>query len=500
MSKVTGVIALALILVLGGCTAPQTRELTSAWPEELEGQAELDFVPFFPQSRYQCGPAALATVLTVQGIDVTPEDLVGEVYVPERQGTLRTELISAARARGLIAYPIEPELSALFEALDARRPVLVMQNLGLDWVPQWHFAVAVGYDRASRELVLRSGTIARHVVSFSTFENTWERSDYWGIVVAEPRSPPVGVAPLNYLHAAHARYSPALHWFHSKAISARRLSLAWHEWLVTHPQIHRLKGQPVYLGDGIKVSKEGRKMPGVKRLHQESENVTKAEWIRGHYFGAITLLLEAGSCLFAVPVTFELQDGIKTTKDDKSTVVDKMSALCTDIINAGSYIILDAYFASKKLLCEFREHNLHLITRVRINTVAKHPKPAGIKRGRGRPRTWGESVKLRNLFNEEESFTRETLPLYGKMVTLKYRSIELHWDCPHNKVRFVLAVWPSGKQIILLSTDVTLSPTEIVTAYSLRFNIYVTFRSFIQLLSGFSYRFWMKGLRDGHKT
>ncbi|MEM7294910.1 MAG: hypothetical protein AAF420_16150, partial [Pseudomonadota bacterium] len=53
-------------------------------------------------------------------------------------------------------------------------------------------------------LVLRSGTIARHVVSFSTFENTWERSDYWGIVVAEPRSPPVGVAPLNYLHAAHA--------------------------------------------------------------------------------------------------------------------------------------------------------------------------------------------------------------------------------------------------------------------------------------------------------
>ena len=316
----------------------------------------------------------------------------------------------------------------------------------------------------------------------------------WGILLCNGH--PAITSYLNAVGLTPECYSPALHWFHSKAISARRLSLAWHEWLVTHPQVHRLKGQPVYLGDGIKVSKEGRKMPGVKRLHQESENVTKAEWIRGHYFGAITLLLEAGSCLFAVPVTFELQDGIKTTKDDKSTVVDKMSALCTDIINAGSYIILDAYFASKKLLCEFREHNLHLITRVRINTVAKHPIPAVIKRGRGRPRTWGESVKLRNLFNEEESFTRETLPLYGKMVTLKYRSIDLYWDCPHNKVRFVLAVWPEGKQIILLSTDVTLSPTEIVTAYSWRFKIEVTFRSFIQLLSGFSYQFWMKDMTE----
>ena len=291
-------------------------------------------------------------------------------------------------------------------------------------------------------------------------------------------------------------YSQALNWFHSSSWSVEKLSLTWHEWLLNHPQVHRLKGQPVYLGDGIKVSKEGRKMPAVKRLHQEFYNVTKAEWIRGHYFGAITLLLEAGSCIKAVPVTFELQDGIKKTNDDETTVVEKMTTLCKKIIKAGSYIVLDAYFSSKTLLGEFRESNLHLITRVRINTVAKHPIPATIKRGRGRPRTWGESVKLRDLFNEEEYFTRETLPLYGKMVRLKYRSIDLYWDCPHNKVRFVLVVWPEGKRIILLSTDVTLSSTEIVTAYSWRFKIEVTFRSFIQLLSGFSYRFWMKDMTE----
>ncbi|NEP87740.1 MAG: hypothetical protein F6K18_13450 [Okeania sp. SIO2C2] len=63
-------------------------------------------------------------------------------------------------------------------------------------------------------------------------------------------------------------------------------------------------------------------MPAVKKLHNESENVTKLEWIRGHYFGVLTLLLEAGSCLKAVPVTLGWQDGIKTTENDETTIVN----------------------------------------------------------------------------------------------------------------------------------------------------------------------------------
>ncbi|NER06634.1 MAG: transposase, partial [Okeania sp. SIO3C4] len=200
-----------------------------------------------------------------------------------------------------------------------------------------------------------------------------------------------------------------------------------------------------------------------------------------HYFGVITLLKEAGSCLKAVPVTLGLQDGIKKADDDQTTIVDRMSGLCIELIYAGSYVILDAYFASKQLIEKFRKHKLHLITRVRINAVGKHPlPPPRLKCGRGRPRIWGEPVKLRNLFDEKDSFTTETLLLYGKMVTLRYRCIDLHWDCPVQKVRFVLATWSEGKQIILLSTDVALSAVEIVTAYSWRFKIEVTFRNLIQ--------------------
>ena len=320
-----------------------------------------------------------------------------------------------------------------------------------------------------------------------TFE--WFVIMIWGIILCD-RSPAI-TSYLNAVGLTEHYYTQALQWFHSSSWNVEKLSIAWHQWLLTHRAVYRLKGKPVYVGDGIKVSKEGRKMPGVKKLHQESENVTKREWIKGHYFGAITLLLEAGSSRVAVPVTLELQDGIKVTENDETTLVDKMSALCLKLINAGGYIILDSYYASKNLIKDFRERNLHLITRVRISTVGKCPlAPSPLKRGR--PRIWGESVKLRNLFDEIGGFTTETLPLYGKMVQLKYRTIDLHWDCPDRKVRFVLAEWSGGKQIILLSSDITLSATEILTAYSLPFKIEVTFRSLIQLLSGFSYRFWLK--------
>jgi len=46
------------------------------------------------------------------------------------------------------------------------------------------------------------------------------------------------------------------------------------------------------IGDHIKVGKEARYMPGVKKLHQDSENVGKEEYIFGHQFGMIGLLAE----------------------------------------------------------------------------------------------------------------------------------------------------------------------------------------------------------------
>ncbi len=94
------------------------------------------------------------------------------------------------------------------------------------------------------------------------------------------------------------------------------LCATWGEWLKKQVATHQLKGQRVYVGDGIKVGKEGRKMPGVKGLHQESEDVSKPEWIRGHYFSALGLLLSVEKALFATLIVLKIHDGIEGIEDE----------------------------------------------------------------------------------------------------------------------------------------------------------------------------------------
>jgi len=131
-------------LLLGGCSAVSPLPDDDARLDTLPSHAEIGSLPYFPQQEDQCGPAALATVLAYRGIEVTPEALRPQVYLPGKGGTLAIELVAGARRYGMLAYPLNPSLTALLTELDAGNPVLVMQNLRFDWWPQWHFAVAIG--------------------------------------------------------------------------------------------------------------------------------------------------------------------------------------------------------------------------------------------------------------------------------------------------------------------------------------------------------------------
>ncbi len=189
-------------LLLGGCAgAPQAERILAAEPEELARERELKEVPFFPQERYQCGPAALATVLRHSGVEITPEELVPRVYLPERQGSLQVEMVAAARQAGRIAYPIAPSLNALLREIQGGHPVLVLQNLGLSWLPTWHYAVAVGYHLKDAHVVLRSGTVPRRLTPLRAFENTWRRSSFWGVILLRPGELPATGNPRDYFLA-----------------------------------------------------------------------------------------------------------------------------------------------------------------------------------------------------------------------------------------------------------------------------------------------------------
>jgi tetratricopeptide (TPR) repeat protein len=190
-----------LFALLAGCaSAPQTQQLLQT-ATGLPSQHEITDTPFFPQQRYQCGPAALATALTYSGVDIDAAALVDEIYLPSRQGSLQIEILASSRRHARLPYRIAPQMSALLSEVAAGNPVLVLQNLGLSWTPQWHYAVAVGFDIAQQEIVLRSGTEARHRVNMNTFELTWARSQYWGIVVLPPDKLPATATADSYLRS-----------------------------------------------------------------------------------------------------------------------------------------------------------------------------------------------------------------------------------------------------------------------------------------------------------
>lgn len=173
---------LALLTVVSAYGCASQSALISH-PDAGDSAIELAETPFFPQNKYQCGPAALATILTHSGVDIAPEALVAEVYVPSKRGSLQVEMLAAARRHRRLAYVIPPELESLLKELRNGRPVLVMQNLGVKHVPLWHYAVVIGFDPERDQIILRSGLRARRTMSTTKFLKTWRRTDSWGFVV-----------------------------------------------------------------------------------------------------------------------------------------------------------------------------------------------------------------------------------------------------------------------------------------------------------------------------
>ena len=194
---------LAVSFLCSCVTAPQSYVLKIDPPEGITRVKELKHIPFFPQEDYQCGPAALATLLVDKGITTSPDELVPKVYIPARKGSLQIEMIATARSFGLMPYKLEPQLLSMLREVDHGNPVLVFQNLAFNFWPKWHFAVVAGYDLEKQELLLRSGTYREYRMSFSTFERTWQRVGHWAYILVRPGDIPVTAMPLNYTKASH---------------------------------------------------------------------------------------------------------------------------------------------------------------------------------------------------------------------------------------------------------------------------------------------------------
>jgi hypothetical protein len=296
-----------------------------------------------------------------------------------------------------------------------------------------------------------------------------------------------------------------LHYFRSSGYTTSQLYEKWIDIGMRETTIIRTASRVVILGDHIKISKEGRRMPDIQILHQDSENSGKGEYIEGHTYAQVSAVIAHGGVTRSLPLITELQKSPPrkegTNHPDGDTLVTQMVNLAAKATHSlpdedKAVLVLDAYFskataflAADKVTGEDGNRRLEIVTRGRDDSVGftlPEPRPKG---KRGATPIYGKAIRLSKLFSEKSTFTHAILNLYGKPTNVAYRCLDLIWKPLKRLIRFVLVESERG-QMILMCSDLTLSPEDIIMVYCFRFKIETGFDEQKNSMGSFSYHFW----------
>jgi len=312
---------------------------------------------------------------------------------------------------------------------------------------------------------------------------------------------------ISSLKLNHKLYHTMLHFFRSTGYKIETLYDKWIKLAIKHSTVKRIAGRVVVLGDHSKASKEGRRMPGIRTLHQESENSGKPAFIEGHNFGQVAAVITNGKISRSIPLITEMQASPPkkegTKKPDGDTLVTQMVKLihkAAKSLDEPVVAALDAYFSSEAAwaaadlaVTETGKRQIEIVTRAQSNTVAYViPESPKVKK-RGQPKKYGDKIVLRNLFSDMSKFAKAAMTLYGKQTDVYYLCLDLMWKPVKKPVRFVAVQSDSGR-CVLMSTDLTLSPEDIIAIYALRFKIETSFAEQKNDIGSFAYHFWTTAL------
>ena len=184
--------------VMNGCAgtvAPEVKRL----PERVELSGT-----FYRGEANQSGPQVLASLLSQQGIVITPGLLEKPLQLPGAEDKLQRNIENLAREYGMLVYPLDSKLPALLTQVAAGYPVMVRFSEGSAFWAEPRYAILSGYDRNKQNVLLRAGMNRRQLMSFSTFESALEKSGGWAILIQKPSQIPAAVDQQRWLKAADA--------------------------------------------------------------------------------------------------------------------------------------------------------------------------------------------------------------------------------------------------------------------------------------------------------
>jgi hypothetical protein len=330
--------------------------------------------------------------------------------------------------------------------------------------------------RALRPAFTRQATFAWFVVAFA---GVVTRQDVYGVS-----------SIVRALTLAPVYYPALLHFFHSTAWTAERLYRHWEGWLIRQPVVDRVGDRVVLLGDHTKQPKDGRRMPGVTTLHQDSETSSKPSFFRGHHWGCLSLLGQAHGKRFALPLWAEIHP--EESHDSRATRLVHVAAAIGQRLGEQLFLVLDAFFAVGPVFLAAAASNglLHILTRAKKNVVAYRQPPPPRPHRKGRRRIYGRKLKLMKLFDTRpDDFLSAKAIVYQQQETVRYLVLDLIWKPAKGLVRFILVETSRGR-LIMMSSDLTLEPLLALSLYTARVRIESLFASVKNLLGGLAYHFW----------
>lgn len=287
-------------------------------------------------------------------------------------------------------------------------------------------------------------------------------------------------------------YSALLRVCHSSAVKLDTLQSLWLNLCFRIFSVTCVDGYMVLLGDGIKIGKEGKKMPGVKLLHQDSQSNSKAPYIMGHFLQAISIMVTTPlGRISAIPLTAKIHDGFVTSNRAKETIIDRFAKLISQLVEQSqtpAIVVADAYYAVSGLIGSLKACGCELVCRVRNNAVAYEPAQQPKVKKRGRPKKKGKKIVLRSLFS-----------IFDEIASIsddgeRYYTVDLYWASVKGLVRFVLVENARG-QAIFMTTKLDLDPLTVIKLYKKRWLIETGFKAAVHQIGTFAYHFWMKTMK-----
>lgn len=303
-------------------------------------------------------------------------------------------------------------------------------------------------------------------------------------------------------------YASFIQFFRSTAWDLTSLMKHWFVFVISQKCTLISQGYMVTFGDHTYVPREGRRMPGVVTLRQNSETQSKPSYFKGQCWGALALGIGNLSNLFALPLKLEMHQGFthlgKDAAEDALSLTQQMTmmavkfALC---VNRPTLLVLDAYFsvgpvfllANSIWLISIKGPAVEIIVRAKKNYVAYFQADPSNYIGIGRPSKYGEEIHLMEVFDHIHLFQKVSARIYGKVEKIYLSQMDLMWKPTKGLIRFVFALTSHGP-IVLMCSNLNQDPIAAIELYCLRIRIEVMFEMFKHLLHCFSCHFWSKNM------